>query len=375
MQSPSLAKVGPFRVIALNFIALLASAVAPISGAVAGTDPAAVKISGMADVIAEGGQRDWAPPEQKLVLREAELSFYSAVDQLFDATLTMAAHRENGEQKFEAHEGYLSSSRLIPRSRLRMGLFFLGFGRLNQFHRHDWPFISAPRVHQEFFGDEGVHDAGVEYAYLFPFDDFFLELTAGITSGWRFDNEQATELRPAVPTHYVRLAHFFSVPWGGSSQLGANYVGRNTGDGQAQRFFGLDWTSKWRDANMLQYLLQSEIWVRSRSAQGSTTGAESETAWGAYFNPEYWFIGPGGGAWGVATRWDLYNTSGTSTQAQTFTTALVPQLSWKPSEFTTIRANYELDFQSTATQSLKYYSQSFQIQAMVILGAHPAHDF
>src|SRR3990172_3242180 len=117
--------------------------------------------------------------------REAELMIYSPTDHLFDGRLTLTAHAEEGLH-VELEELVLQSSKLIPRSRIRLGQFFLGVGRLNQMHRHDWPFTNTPRVQKKIFsGDEGLLDTGLEYSLLLPVP-FYLDLTLGITSGYTF---------------------------------------------------------------------------------------------------------------------------------------------------------------------------------------------
>src|SRR5690606_122720 len=97
-----------------------------------------------------------------------------------------AAHSEDGTYLFEVHEAYLKSSKLLNRVRMKLGQYFLGIGRLNRFHRHDWPFTLVPKVHSTFFDSngEGVVDTGVEVSWLIP-ASFFLEWTLGITNGWK----------------------------------------------------------------------------------------------------------------------------------------------------------------------------------------------
>src|SRR4051812_3185419 len=55
-------------------------------------------------------------PANKLAPREGEALFYAPIDHLFDGLLNLAAHEEKGEFKFEIHELYISTSKLIPRS-------------------------------------------------------------------------------------------------------------------------------------------------------------------------------------------------------------------------------------------------------------------
>src|SRR5436309_5351 len=90
--------------------------------------------------------------EYSIVPREGELLIYSPVDYLFNGQMSVTAGVEEGVPQVALEELFLGSTKLIPRSRFRVGQYFLSVGRLNQFHRHDWPFTSAPTVQENFFG-------------------------------------------------------------------------------------------------------------------------------------------------------------------------------------------------------------------------------
>src|SRR5882757_10848388 len=79
-------------------------------------DTSGLQISGAGDVVGafNAPQNGGTQADDKISPREFEILLYSPIDHLFDATINTAAHIENGEQKFELHEGYLSSSKLIP---------------------------------------------------------------------------------------------------------------------------------------------------------------------------------------------------------------------------------------------------------------------
>ena len=134
-----------------------------------------------------------------LQIRSAEFVLYGSVDTYFDAVINFAAHNAEGEYKAELHEGYVSSSKLLQGLRFKLGTFFLGVGRLNQFHQHDWPFISAPRVQSEFFADEGIHDTGLEVSYLLPTDHYW-DITVGVTDGYQW-GERSEEHTSELQSH------------------------------------------------------------------------------------------------------------------------------------------------------------------------------
>src|SRR5688572_19895389 len=184
-----------------------------LSGAVHAEDGTGLRLSASVDTVANFNLGNAAP--HNIIPRGAEIALYGPADHLFDGTLSFAAHG-NEDHGVELHEAWIGSTKMIPRSRFRLGQYFLGVGRLNQFHQHDWPFISAPQVHQTFFAFEGVFDTGLEYSYLLPLP-FFLELTAGLTQGytWGHSHARASARPPQVATHYARLVTFAKLPWDG----------------------------------------------------------------------------------------------------------------------------------------------------------------
>ena len=113
-------------------------------------DNGGLQMSIAGDMVYDHALSNDSSAENQLIMRGAEVMFYAPIDHIFDGQLSTAAHYENGETLFELHELFLSSSKLIPRGRVKVGQFFLGIGRLNQIHQHDWVFTRAPKVHEVF---------------------------------------------------------------------------------------------------------------------------------------------------------------------------------------------------------------------------------
>lgn len=205
------------------------------------------------------------------VIREFEISANSRIDHIWEGSLTLSMHQEPGsdeEAHPEIHEAFLFSNQLIDRGSLKLGRFFLGFGRLNRFHRHDWAISEAPLYHKEFFGDESVKDDGVEFSKLLS-KSFYLNLTAGITSGNQFkdehdhDEDEEDHGNAHVPTHYLRLASFKEFTTQKGLEYALNYVGRTDNEGNSFQYTGFDLTYKNKMAKYYDDLFQMEIWHRS----------------------------------------------------------------------------------------------------------------
>lgn len=326
--------------------------------------------------------------------RAVEMSFFAPIDPLFDGLLTVAAHNEGGVTEFDVHEAVLSTTKLVPQSRIRLGKFLLGIGRLNQIHQHDWAFISAPHVQAEFFGGEGVMDTGLEYSLLMPLP-FFLELTVGVTNGWTFgheghdhdevvadeptveetddhaDEEAHTEAtKPRKPTHYARLVTFTDLPADGGLQVGLNYLARQDAEGDTMRLSGADITAKWQAANYQALLLQSEAWHRSIAP----LEGDEQKAWGAYVFPQVGFSK----STRLGIRADYFTETSLKDEnggkLDNSKVAYVPTLTFRPSEFSTLKLAY--NHVVTAVKNTEDQIDRFaEIQATFILGAHPSHAF
>ena len=94
-------------------------------------DTTGLQISLAGDMIYDQGLNSSSSANEKMTMRGAEMTFYAPLDHRFDGVLSAAAHDENGETIFELHELHLGSTKMIPRSRFKIGQFFLGVGRLN----------------------------------------------------------------------------------------------------------------------------------------------------------------------------------------------------------------------------------------------------
>lgn len=308
--------------------------------------------------------------DNKLDIRSAELAFFGPLDPTFDAYVNFAAHNEDGEFTAEVHEAYLGSSKLIPSSRFKVGKFFLGVGRLNQFHQHDWVFTSAPKVQKEFFGDEGIADSGAEFSTLLPTEQFW-DVTVGITNGYTYGHSHDAGAKPHVPTHYLHIVNFIDFEDSGALQWGLNYLGRTDAEATQTQLYGLDFTFKRSAGKITEFLMQSEAWYRNQKVVGANNKEEA----GAYLFPQFSvtekvFLG---------LRIDLFTELSRKFQTEdslqrNLNYGFVPALTYRHSEFTLFRVSYGYGVQTYQGES-DQLQQKIEFQLVSILGAHPAHSF
>ena len=322
------------------------------------------------DMVYDQGFNDTSTAQEKLTMRGAELSFFAPIDHQFDGVLSAAAHDENGETVFELHELHISTSKIAPGLNLKAGQFFLGIGRLNQIHQHDWPFIKAPKVHESFFDSEGVFDSGLEGTYVLPTDNY-LGITVGLTSGYRYGHAHTTGSKPKVPTHYLRLATFQSGDSLSGIQYGLNYLGRTDEQKNDFKIVGLDLTAKKRTGKNVEFLSQMETWYKNTE---NAAGTHSEQIGMYWFNQTTVTD-----LSALGLRLDLYKdlsktNSLTGKKQNNIEYGIVPEWTYKSSEFATFR----LGLSHTFTREEGITSQKdtrLSAQMVFILGAHPAHDF
>jgi hypothetical protein len=303
-------------------------------------------------------------------IRSAEFMLYGPIDHLFDGVINFAGHTDEGEFKFELHEGYVASSKIIPSSRFRVGKFFLGLGRLNQFHQHDWSFTTAPKSHERFFSNEAAADTGLEYTYVFP-TDRFLEVTLGVTSGYCYGHCHGPGKKPPRPLYYIHPVTFFEFSSQSGIQFGLSYLTRKDHLQVETHLGGFDVTFKKRNGKRLLWLIQSEAYYQDQAGGAS----ESRKELGGYWLTQYgltqeWLLGLRLDGFSELSKKFITNNE----RRKNFDYALVPILTWKPSEFSTLRFSYTYDVE-TAQGDKDKQNHLAQIQFNYILGAHPAHDF
>ena len=302
--------------------------------------------------------------------REVDFLFYAPVDHLFDATTSFVFHKEGGVYKPGLHEAYLSSHFLIPGVQIKAGQFFLGIGRLNRLHRHEWPFTEASEFYERFFDKEGVFDSGLEASLLLPVS-FYLDLTVGVTKGFIFGHTHGGGLRPRLPTHYLRLASFFSFTTSSGIEMGFNFL-RRKGVSHNYKFFGLDLTGKKMEGRILRWLFQSEVWLRDSLLESNRSDKEVM----GYFFPQYAWDA----RWLFGGRVDFFSNLSLKEGGEfksNLSWGFSPTLTFKMSEFSFARLSYkEVRHDKNGVIFKKNSVERWiQLQVNFSLGAHAAHSF
>lgn len=346
----------------------LLSALSPILRSTALADQGGLKTSLAVDLVGSfpvGEETSSVQYQSKesYKLRSAEFMLYAPIDPRFDGVLSFAAHPE-GSQAYgepEVHEAYLSSVKLLDGFRFKAGQFFLGIGRINQIHQHDWPFITPTIMQKELFGsNEGIIDTGLEVSSLLPLP-FYMDVTIGVTNGRDFGHSHVEDDLPKSPTHYSRIVTYNDIV--APTQIGFNYVGRTSAIGEKMQLYGFDLTSKIRTYGHLTWLLQAELWKRELTLSGTT-----DELLGGYAYLQHYLTRD----LAVGARYD-YSTV-TSTENDNSRGGYEINLLYFSSEFARVGLAY---YHNQRDQEGRDKEETTQVlmQTAFILGAHPSHDF
>jgi hypothetical protein len=317
--------------------------------------------------------------------REVEASFFGQIDPYARAEVRIEAGQDQRGEGLNVSvaEANLTLTALPYGTQLKMGLMRNRFGLLNQVHAHDSPFIDNPNVLQQFFGTDGLVEAGFEATWVPPLP-FYLELLGGVFNGQNdvaFGRDQISN-----PLVTGRVRTFLDFDEWGAIQLGSSVASGQTPQQKSSTIVGFDAKYKYTPAGwqraaftlLGEYLLSFRDVVvtdpdgidttRQRDSQGFYVGGELRP-----FNH------------GEMSKWLLgFRYDRTQYPAASGTEwAWQPFLAYYPSEFLRLRLGYKqtsrsqccsyLDFQDNGG-SAKQMSEYF-LQATFIMGAHPAHPF
>jgi hypothetical protein len=223
------------------------------------------------------------------------------VDPYGRADFFIGIHNEDGEWHTHVEEGYFTFDSLPYDLIARAGQFYSAFGKANQMHTHAMPWVDKPSVIKNFFGEEGMSEAGAELSWLVPNPgNHYVEITQQVQNNGNeasFAGDQSNDLM-----YVTHLKNFFDIDRSSSIELGGSFAtGHNASiDGGNRTYLeGLDLTYKWRHPQ--QGLYKSLTWMNelllSQKEQGASDTVDS---YGLYSSLEYQFSR----RWSVFGRYD-----------------------------------------------------------------------
>jgi hypothetical protein len=298
-------------------------------------------------------------PGNKFDFTEGELNLMAPIDPYANGTFIISFPSQGNPG---VEEGYLTTTALPWTLQAKVGKFHTHFGKLNKMHRDAFPFIDLPLMLSHLFNQDQWSDSGGSLSGLIPNSwNQFLELDLQVlngNSGGSFNNGQSKDLAYLLHLDsFHELDESSAIDWGLSGA-----TGMNDSSGQLRTVLeGFDLTYKWKRPVTGSY--RSFGWITEGfSSQKETLSGKADSI-GLYSFAEFqlaqrWFAG---------FRYDYAEPIDSSQQLETAESAI---LTFKPSEFQTIRAQYK-----HACHGETPASDEIMFQWLFLIGAHPAHNY
>jgi len=339
--------------------------------------------------LALGGEAGLAP--EGFSLGESEMTLGANVDQAFYGQATFSLSDTAGDTSIFAEEAYFETLALPQGLKIKAGRFFSAIGYINGKHTHAWAFGDAPLVYRGMFGDQLKQD-GVQLSWLLPTDTYYL-IGGEVGNGVHYP---AAGGQANIGDWSVFIKTGGDIGFSHSWQLGlshwqANDIQSRSSQGMDfpvfagnSRINGVDAVYKWAPQGNPQQQnlkLQAEYFQRDESGQMSLmstaqTGSYNGDQRGWYTQAVYQFVQQ----WKVGLRYDRLSSDNTGSNLTVLDKASLldkghapyrssVMLSWRPSEFSRIRLQYNRDDSTAKTDN------QFFIQYTMVMGAHGAHSY
>jgi hypothetical protein len=386
----------------------------------------------------QGGGHD--PRKRGFTLQQAELSLGGAVDPYFNAESHIVFFIDplTGETEVELEEAFFTTQSLPYTLQLKGGFYLTEFGLINPTHPHAWDWLDQPIINTRLFGADGMRQAGLRLKGLLPLP-WFSELYAGVQNadgetmasfyggeiGHRHgageeEHEHVNGFEPGIggrpivqrdvkalrdlvySTRWVNawdISPALTTQLGFSGAFGPNTTGRS---GYTQ-IYGTDFLLRWRPVNHFRgwpfLAWQSEFMYRNykvaaftgngetggdpdhehTNGEGGVLPAETLQDWGFYTQLLYGFRY----GWAGGLRYEYASGIGQTVGGRNRDPfrdnrhRLSPLVSWRPTEFSRIRLQYNYDraehLEFDGLGNRERHAHSVWLGFEVLLGSHPAH--
>ncbi len=311
-------------------------------------------IAVIGDFLGAAGKNPTAPT---LEMHEAEASFQAVVDPYARADFFLTF----GPDEVGIEEAFLTFPTLPAKLLMKVGKMRTAFGKVDGMHNHTMPWTDRPLVTDNLVGGEdGLADSGLSLSRLFPIPGVFLEATGQVYAGNSTVFQAESRSDVAWLGHlraYRDLTESTNLELGGSVAYGGN----DSEPDAHTRLLGTDFTFRYRPlrrAIYRQLILRNELVWSRRDQPGGTV-----SAFGTYVGLDYQFAR----RWFAGARYDY---SGRATEPSIVDKGGSLLLTFWPSEFSQIRAQYQHTRSGDAPTT-----NEFLFQFLFSIGAHGAHTF
>ena len=308
-----------------------------------------------------------ARPVPTMEMHETELGLQAIIDPYARADAFISF----GEEGVNLEEGYLTFTSLPGGIVARVGKMRAAFGKVNTLHNHVLPWTDRPLVTENLVGGEdGIDDAGFSIVRGFQGPKgIYLEGTGQLFRGDSDDLFKSVRREDVSPVVHLRgykdITESTNLDIGGSYSRGHNDAGLLLAPQFHNDFvtnlYGMDATLRWKPLRRSIYhsfVARTELIWSDRQQLPSAQHAFGMYASGDYQLGRRWFVGA------------RYDRSGRSHDANLTDTGGSLVLTYWPSEFAQLRAQYR----RTDYVEQKNVNE-LRLQLQFAMGAHGAHPF
>ena len=329
-------------------------------------------ISLIGDFIGTAGHNTISP-SRSLELHESEVGMQAIIDPYARADAFISF----GETGVNVEEAYVTFTSLPAGLLMKVGKMRADFGKVNTIHNHALPYIDRPLATNNLVGGEdGIDDAGISITRFLPAPkSWFAEGTAQVFRGDSSTVYAANRRQDLSVVGHLRgyrdLSESTNLDLGISYSRGHSNLGFDFGPNFLTNLYGADATLRWkplRRAIYKNFLFRTELFWSARDQLSPLNAFETQHAFGMYSSAEY----------RVNRRWTVggrFDRSGRATNANLTDTGFSGILTYWPSEFSQIRAQYRFGHLALANPSDFSLANEFLFQFLFVMGAHGAHPF
>lgn len=241
-----------------------------------------------------------------ITLKSFDVSFTA---DLFQFPAKMALFTAFGDEGASIEEAFILFHKLPANLQAKVGRFRGVFGKLNQYHDHQWIFVNPPMINTALAGEDGFKVLGEEVTYLFPttpYIELVLDIAKRETDGvFKSKLDPVTGEPDASDLLYIaKTTSFFDLTEVSNIEFGATFAtgGNNSleGNDDQTRIYGVDFTYKYKPQPYNPYVRWTTEFFWADRELGHL-GVPDQALKGLYSEVNYRFSY----YWDVGARFDL----------------------------------------------------------------------
>ncbi|MFP4498868.1 MAG: hypothetical protein ACLFQV_11705 [Vulcanimicrobiota bacterium] len=294
-------------------------------------------------------------------LRELELGFEDNVDPWSKAAFYVGMHSHNGDIAIHVEEAYLDFHRMPLGTQLKLGKYFLPFGKDNQLHQHARPYVDMPLVNRNFLSSESLGGTGAQVSYMIPLGKVFSEI-----QGYAVKDEGNRSFSggdSGKPLYGGRARVFGDISEASNIELGYSHLRgfNNAAATRLTKLNGIDITYRWKPLKRSHYnsfLLRGEYLHSNRAEANRVIKNMGYYGLAQYQLNKNWYLG---------ARYDYSEFPGLINSHEKGYSGI---LTYLPTEF----AYYRLQYNHLAG-NYKPHRNELWFQINFMMGPHGVHEF